>query len=47
MAKRSRIKNLLTATSAEIPSIITHSQAVGQSSGPVVALASLGAGKPR
>ncbi|XP_028103698.1 uncharacterized protein LOC114302816 [Camellia sinensis] len=47
MAKRSRIKNLLTATSAEIPSIITYSQAAGQSSGPMVALASPGAGQPR
>ncbi|KAL7198677.1 hypothetical protein ACSBR2_021060 [Camellia fascicularis] len=45
MAKRSRIKNLLTATSAEIPSITTHSPAAGQSSGPVVALASPAAGQ--
>ena len=47
MAKRSRIKNLLTATSAEIPSITTHSPAAGQSSGPVVALASPATGQAR
>ncbi|XP_028108699.1 uncharacterized protein LOC114307503 [Camellia sinensis] len=40
MAKRSRIKNLLTATSAEIPSVTTRSPAAGQSSAAVVALAS-------
>ncbi|GMP65123.1 hypothetical protein CsSME_00026071 [Camellia sinensis var. sinensis] len=47
MAKRNRIKNLLTATSTEIPSIITHPLAAGQSSGPVVALASPAAGQAR
>ena len=40
MAKRSRIKNLITATSTEIPSIATRSPVVGQSSETVVALAS-------
>lgn len=40
MAKRSRIKNLLTATSAEIPSVTTRSPAAGQSSAAIVALAS-------
>ena len=40
MAKRSRIKNLLTATSAELPSVSTRSPVAGQSSGAVVALAS-------
>ncbi|XP_028073553.1 uncharacterized protein LOC114275750 [Camellia sinensis] len=40
MAKRSRIKNLLTATSAELPSVSTRSPIAGQSSGAVVALAS-------
>ncbi|XP_028084052.1 heparanase-like protein 3 [Camellia sinensis] len=45
MAKRNRIKNLLTATSAEIPSISPPSHAVGQSSSPVVSLASPAAGQ--
>ncbi|KAF5932401.1 hypothetical protein HYC85_028572 [Camellia sinensis] len=45
MAKRSRIKNLLTATSAEIPSVVARSSAAGQSSAAVVALASLAAGQ--
>ncbi|KAF5933713.1 hypothetical protein HYC85_029884 [Camellia sinensis] len=45
MAKRSRIKNLLTATSAEMPSVVTRSPAAGQSSGAVVALASQSAGQ--
>ena len=40
MAKRSRIKNLLTATSAELPSVSTRSPVAGQPSGAVVALAS-------
>ncbi|KAF5933908.1 hypothetical protein HYC85_030079 [Camellia sinensis] len=45
MAKRSRIKNLLTATSAEIQSVVTRSPAAGQSSAAVVALASPAAGQ--
>ncbi|XP_028108967.1 uncharacterized protein LOC114307750 [Camellia sinensis] len=45
MAKRSRIKYLLTATSTEIPSVVTHSPAAGQSRGAVVALASQAAGE--
>ena len=45
MAKRSRIKNLRTATSAEIPSVVTRSPAAGQSRGAVVALASQAAGE--
>ncbi|XP_028124092.1 uncharacterized protein LOC114321144 [Camellia sinensis] len=45
MAKRSRIKNLITATSSEIPSIPACSPTVGQSSGTVVALASPAAGQ--
>ena len=40
MAKLSRIKKLIPATSAEMPSVATHSPAAGQSSGTVVALAS-------
>ncbi|KAF5933580.1 hypothetical protein HYC85_029751 [Camellia sinensis] len=44
MAKRNRIKNLLTATSAEIPSVVARSLAAGQSSAAVVALASPAAG---
>ncbi|XP_028112691.1 mitogen-activated protein kinase kinase 1-like [Camellia sinensis] len=40
MAKRSRIKNLIIATSTEIPSIQTCSPAAGQPSRTVVALAS-------
>ena len=47
MAKRSRIKNLLTVTSTEIPTIQTRSPAAGQSSGPVVALASPAAGQSK
>ncbi|CAL5394170.1 unnamed protein product [Camellia sinensis] len=45
MAKRSRIKNLLTATSTEMPSVVTRSPAAGQSSGAVVALASPATGQ--
>ena len=45
MAKRSRIKNLLTATSAEVPRVVTRSPAAGQSSGAVVALATQSAGQ--
>ncbi|GMQ06392.1 hypothetical protein CsSME_00051008 [Camellia sinensis var. sinensis] len=45
MAKRSRIKNLLTATSAELPSVVTRSPAAGQSSSAVVALATPSAGQ--
>ncbi|GMP94337.1 hypothetical protein CsSME_00043819 [Camellia sinensis var. sinensis] len=45
MAKRSRIKNLLTATSAEVPSVVTRSPTAGQSSGAVVALATPSAGQ--
>ncbi|XP_028105057.1 uncharacterized protein LOC114304083 [Camellia sinensis] len=45
MAKRSRIKNLLTATSAEMPSVVTRSPAAGQSNGAVVALASQATGQ--
>ncbi|GMQ10948.1 hypothetical protein CsSME_00053753 [Camellia sinensis var. sinensis] len=40
MAKRSCIKNLLTATSTELPIIPPRTTATGQSSGTVVALAS-------
>lgn len=47
MAKRSRIKNLLTATSAEIPSISPRPPAAGQSSGAVVALATPEAGQTK
>ena len=43
----SHIKNLLTATSGEIPSIVPHSRAAGQSSGPVVALAAPAAGQSK
>ncbi|THG13844.1 hypothetical protein TEA_014322 [Camellia sinensis var. sinensis] len=45
MAKRSRIKNLITATSTELPSIPTRTAAAGQSSETVVALASPAAGQ--
>ncbi|GMQ10427.1 hypothetical protein CsSME_00053430 [Camellia sinensis var. sinensis] len=45
MAKRSRIKNLITATSTELPSIPTRTAVVGQSSGTMVALASPAAGQ--
>ncbi|XP_028068930.1 uncharacterized protein LOC114271514 [Camellia sinensis] len=45
MAKRSRIKNLLTTTSAEVPSVVTRSPTAGQSSGAVVALATQSAGQ--
>ncbi|XP_028072726.1 uncharacterized protein LOC114274941 [Camellia sinensis] len=45
MAKRSRIKNLLIATSAEVPSVVTRSPAAGQSSGAVVALATQSTGQ--
>ncbi|XP_028117435.1 uncharacterized protein LOC114315066 [Camellia sinensis] len=45
MAKRSHIKNLITVTSSEIPSIPARSLAAGQSSGTVVALASPAAGQ--
>ncbi|XP_028105495.1 uncharacterized protein LOC114304530 [Camellia sinensis] len=45
MAKRSRIKNLLTVTLAEIPSVVARSPVAGQSSAAVVALASPAAGQ--
>ncbi|CAL5335536.1 unnamed protein product [Camellia sinensis] len=40
MAKRSRIKNLITATSAELPSVPPRTSIAGQSSETVIALAS-------
>ncbi|THG23290.1 hypothetical protein TEA_020255 [Camellia sinensis var. sinensis] len=45
MAKQSKIKNLLTATSAEMPSVVTRSPVAGQSSGAMVALASPATGQ--
>ncbi|GMP81774.1 hypothetical protein CsSME_00036374 [Camellia sinensis var. sinensis] len=46
MAKRSRIKNLITATSTELPSIPSRAAAAGQTNGAVVALASTAAVQP-
>ena len=45
MAKRSRIKNLMTATSAEIPTVALRSPATGQPSDAVIALSSPAAGQ--
>ena len=47
MAKQSRIRNLLTATSAELPGASVPSSAAGQSSGAVIGLATPATGQSR